>query len=52
VKQGELLVRKEDLCRNSIFFIAEGQYLLSDPSKKAQLYGESSLSDPTDNYKC
>lgn len=45
-------MRKEDLCRNSIFFIAEGQYIISDSSKKCQIYGESSLLDPTDNYKC
>jgi hypothetical protein len=52
VKQGDLLVRKEDLCRNSIFFVAEGQYAISDLSKKAQIYGESSLVDPTECYRC
>ena len=52
VKQGDLLVRKEDLCRNSIFFVAEGQYIISENAKRAQIYGESSLSDPTDSYKC
>ncbi len=45
-------MRKEDLCRNSIFFIAEGQYLISDNSKRAQIYGESSLAEPGDSYKC
>ena len=52
VKQGELLVRKEDLCRNSIFFVAEGEYIISENAKRAQIYGESALSDPTDSYKC
>ena len=46
------MVKKEDLCRNSIFFIAEGQYLISDNSKKANIYGEVSLADPNESYKC
>lgn len=45
-------MHKEDLCRNSIFFIAEGQYLISDSSKRSQIYGESSLADSGDFYKC
>lgn len=52
MKQGDLLVKKEDLCRNSIFFIAEGHYQISDSTRKAQIYGESSLVDATDCYRC
>jgi hypothetical protein len=39
VKPGELVVRKEDECRKLIFFVAEGQYMISDSSKRGKIYG-------------
>ena len=41
VKQGETIVKKDDLCRNGIFFVVEGDYS-TDLSKKA-LCGDSCL---------
>ena len=40
MKKGDPIVRKEDFCRNGIFFVAEGDYAISDISKKSLLYGE------------
>lgn len=37
VKQGETLIKKDDLCKNGIFFIVEGDYF-SDLAKKP-IYG-------------
>lgn len=52
VKQGEVLVRKEDMCKNGIFFVVEGEFLISDSSKKAPFYGEGCFSNANDTYKC
>ncbi len=45
VKQGESIVRRDDCCRNAIFFVAEGDYIISDISKKKSLYGEECLAN-------
>lgn len=50
VKAGELIVRKEDFCKNLIFFVAEGQYYISDSGKRAKIYGASSLEDSVATY--
>jgi len=51
VKTGEILVRKDDLCRNLIFFVAEGEYLISNNFKKMHIYGENALINISDVYK-
>jgi len=51
VKSGETIVKKDDFCKNLIFFIAEGQYSVSDTSKRALLYGEPSFKDRNSMYK-
>ena len=43
VKAGDLLTRKDDLCKSCIFFVAEGQYYISESSKRSKIYGGSSL---------
>lgn len=52
MKTGELIVRKDDDCRKLIFFVAEGQYMISDSSKRAKIYGESAFSEPASTFKC
>jgi predicted transcriptional regulator len=52
VKIGELIVRKEDECKKLIFFVAEGQYMISDSSKRGKIYGEGSFMDPSSTFKC
>lgn len=52
VKAGELIIRKDDECRNLIFFVAEGQYMISDSSKRGRIYGEGSFLDPSTTFKC
>lgn len=52
VKAGELLVRKDDECRKLIFFVAEGQYMISDSSKRVNIYGEGAFADPACTYRC
>lgn len=43
VKQNESIIKKGDLCRNMMFFIAEGQYAISEITKKTQFYGDKAL---------
>jgi hypothetical protein len=43
VKPGEVVTRKEDLCSKFIFFVAEGQYMISDSNKRAKLYGDGAF---------
>jgi len=45
-------MKKDDMCCNLIFLIAEGQYLISDSSKKSHIYGESSFINMNDTYNC
>lgn len=51
MKAGDILVKKSDLCRNFIFFVAEGEYVVSDNFKKSYIYGENSFIDMNDSYK-
>lgn len=51
VKAGDWLARKEDLCKDTIFFVAEGQYYISDTTKRARIYGINALEDATMKYK-
>ena len=39
VKTGEMIVRRDDPCKNLIFFIAEGNYYITDNSKRTKIYG-------------
>jgi hypothetical protein len=39
VKTGDLIIRKDDECKKLIFFVAEGQYMISDSSKRGKIYG-------------
>jgi hypothetical protein len=50
VKQGETLIHRDDLCRNGVFFVVEGDYT-SDLAKRA-LYGEGCLVNPNETYRC
>ena len=49
-KQGEVLVRKDDLCKNGLFFIVEGDYHC-DLVKKA-LYGDGCLTNANETQRC
>ena len=44
-------MKKDEHCRNLVFFIAEGQYMLSDATKRALLYGEPCFKDSSATYK-
>jgi CRP-like cAMP-binding protein len=52
VKPGEMVTRKDDECRKLIFFVAEGQYMISDSSKRAKLYGEGAFVDSAATFRC
>ena len=50
-KPGDLITRKDDFCRSLIFFVAEGQYYISESSKRAKIYGVSALEDPSSTFR-
>ena len=50
VKQAESIAKKEQFCRNGIFFVAEGEYIISDASKKGLLYGQTCLVNYVQTY--
>ena len=39
VKTGEIITRKDDSCKNLMFFVAEGNYYITDNSKRSKIYG-------------
>ena len=45
------MVSKGALCKDSIFFIAEGDYFISEQSKRALLYGQSCFNDENEAFK-
>lgn len=51
VKQGEVLARKDDLCKNGIFFVVEGDYTLSESSKKVGFFGEGCFFSLNETYR-
>lgn len=51
VKSGESVARREDLCRKLIFFVAEGNYYITDNSKRSKLYGAQGLEDHECKFK-
>lgn len=51
VKQGEILARKDDLCKNGIFFIVEGDFTITESTKKPGLFGEGCFINLNDTYK-
>jgi cGMP-dependent protein kinase len=51
VKNGDFIVKKEESCRNMIFFIAEGQYYITDNSKRGKIYGESCFNEANSTFK-
>ena len=51
VKTGESIAKKEDSCKNLIFFVAEGNYYITDTSKKAKIYGVEALESSDSKFK-
>ena len=51
VKTGEAIARKEDHCRNLIFFVAEGNYFITDNTKRAKIYGVQGLEEHDSKFK-
>jgi len=52
VKPGEVVTHKDDLCSKLIFFVAEGQYMISDATKRAKLYGEGAFLEQGATFRC
>ena len=50
VKQGETIIKRDDHCKNGIFFVVEGEFF-SDLNKKV-LYGDGCFTNVHDTYRC
>lgn len=50
VKKGEHIVRRGDICRNMLFFVAEGKYIISNYSKMSDFYGACALTNEESLY--
>ena len=44
------MVKREDACRKMIFFVAEGNYSISEAAKRSKLYGDVAFNSPNANY--
>jgi hypothetical protein len=46
-----VIVRKDELCRDLIFFVAEGNYYITDNTKRAKIYGAQGLEESDSKFK-
>ena len=51
VKAGDAIARKEDYCKNLIFFVAEGNYFITDNTKRSKIYGLNALDERDCKFK-
>ena len=50
VSAGETIIKRDDPCRKMLFFVAEGNYTISEAGRRAKLYGETAFDSANARY--